>query len=193
MVIVLPLFLLVISAGIQLIWLLLAKHILLTATSYVALYAAVAPADVTGQQLIFQQRIKAVQRGDLVVPKIHLITPDADLSRRVADYEVKTQDYSFDPSFATLQLREILAKSKLEGVLNAEEWLLMSNIQVEIEWCFRIRIPAMGLLLQQAFHKGVLQGGTGCELYSVLKDGYYIPLRAVARAPLHTKWQWRLE
>lgn len=187
-VIVLPIFLFLAAAGVQLIWLLLAKHILLTATSYVALYAATAPEDEIGQQLIFQQRIKPVQRDDFVVPKIRLITPEAELTRKAADYNAETDMYAFDPEFVSLQLQERLES----GNDSAEEWLQLSNVRVEIEWCFRIRVPGMGVLLRQAFNRGLFNGGTGCETYDVLKGGYYMPLRAGANTPLHTKRQWRI-
>ncbi|MCO4322018.1 TadE/TadG family type IV pilus assembly protein [Aliidiomarina quisquiliarum] len=188
-IVALPLFFFLAAAGVQLVWLLLAKHILLMATSYVALYAAVAPDDSTGQQLVFQQRIKPIQRGNLVVPNIKLITPAAELSRNVADYDAQTDNYTLDPAFASLQLGEHASNS----IESAEQWLQLSNIQVQIEWCFRLQVPGMGAILEAAFNRGVFQGGTGCDIYNLLPGRYFIPLRAKANAPLHIKRQWRIE
>lgn len=188
-VVALPIFFFLAAAGVQLIWLLLAKHILLMATSYVALHAAVAPDDIAGQQLVFQQRIKPVQRDNFVVPKINLITPAAALTRRVADYDAQTGNYTFDPAFASLQLGEQANK----GLENAEQWLRLSNVQVHIEWCFRVQVPGMGVFLEAAFNRGFFQGGTGCDIYNLLAGNYYIPLRAHASAPLHVKRQWRID
>src|SRR5690554_7534570 len=71
----LPLFLLFVAAIVQLIWLLLAKHLLVSATSYVALYAAIKPEDTLNQQAVFMQRIKPLQQN-LPLPRIELVLPD---------------------------------------------------------------------------------------------------------------------
>lgn len=187
--IVLPLFFFLAAAGVQLIWLLLAKHILLSATSYVAMHAAVAPQDRIGQHLIFQQRIKPVQRGNSVVAQIHIVTPSPELSRSVADYDITTGDFFIDPAFASLQLQERAE----QGEEQLEQWLLLSTLQVEIEWCFRLQVPGIGPILLAAFDRGWLQGGTGCDMYNLVAGHYYIPLHARVNAPLHAKRQWRLQ
>lgn len=187
--VVLPIFFFLAAAGVQLIWLFLAKHILLTATSYVAMHAAVAPQDSIGQHLIFQQRIRPVQRDNLVVAQIHIVTPTAELSHSAADYDVTTGNYFIDPAFATLQLQERAE----QGEEQLEQWLLLSTLQVEIEWCFRLQVPGMGPILLTAFDRGWLQGGTGCDMYNLVAGHYYIPLHARVNAPLHAKRQWRLK
>ncbi len=187
--VVLPMFFFLAAAGVQLVWLLLAKHILLMATSYVALHAAVAPDDIAGQHLLFQQRIKPIQRGNFVIPKITLVTPAAELTRRVADYDAQTGSYTIDPAFASLQLGEH-ANNSIES---AEQWLQLSHVQVQIEWCFRLQVPGMGAFLKAAFNRGFFNGGTGCDIYNLVPGRYYIPLRAQAKSPLHVKRQWRID
>lgn len=189
--------------GVQLLWLLFAQHILLSATSYVALYAATAPTDTIGQQLVFQQRIKVIQQDALILPQIRLVSPSAELSRQFAYYDPSTQLYEFDPAFAHLQL----AEQKKLGTERVEKWLQLSVLEVEVTWCFRLRVVELvagGANFVQGFfptgwvNKESNRGEKNlllapCALYQASSGRRYFPLRAVVKTPLQSKRQWRLE
>lgn len=179
--VVLPIFFFVAAGIAQLIWLLLAQHLLVSATSYVALHAATAPNNTTAHLMVFKQRMKPL-RQSLPLPSINLIRPNKEQAQAVAEYNVDTNTYALDPEYARLQLKE---KHDLSAE-KAEKWLQLSTLQVEIRWCFQLKIPIVDQVFQHAFTD--TEGE--CALENILYPGVYIPLTAVAKVPLHRKREW---
>ncbi|RUO43828.1 hypothetical protein CWE15_01100 [Aliidiomarina taiwanensis] len=177
----LPLFFLLAAAIVQLIWLFLAQQLLISATSYVALYAATAPEDTLAQQAVFQQRIKPLGQH-VPLPHIHLVLPDKKQAQAVADYNANTQTFTLDPVYAKLQLKEKYDVSLEE----AEQWLQLSNLEVQVRWCFKLKVPVVAKLIKKAFS----QGDGACGVESLLLTGVYVPLTSTAKVPLHRKREW---
>ena len=181
--IALPIFLLFCAALVQLVWLLLAQHLLNSATRYVALQESVKPGSSLEQQAVFLSRMKPLPGRGYVVPLISVLEPELALVQNADLTETDAGQYLHDMDYVHIQLQERTDQQ-------AEAWLKLAVVNVEVKWCFPLRVPWVSEVVNvvdwfadqahQAYCAGYGQMGTP-----------HFPLRSVSKVPLKATREWQ--
>lgn len=132
-----------IATIIQLLWLLLAQQMLQATTLSAARYAAKSSANQSGMLLLIQNRFRKIPGIDLHIPEITRIRPTDEDIRKYGRVEQPSNRYRLSSEFPDLEL-SLLTPEEQELFLKAR------ILQLEITYCFSLRIPLAGAIISQA-------------------------------------------
>lgn len=181
--IALPFFLFFIAALVQLIWMLLAQHLLNSAARYVALHESTVPGSVLEQQAVFYSRMKPLPGRGVVIPLIDVLQYDQeqlDLARLARQ---QNEGYLQELDYVHIQLHQ-------RNEEQAEKWLEVAVVPVRVRWCFPLRVPWIGSVFLQFDRLSEVEHRAYCQAYAVAGTPHF-PLYAVSRVPLRATRVWR--
>lgn len=181
--IAIPFFLTLVGLLGQLIWMFFAAHHLQSTAVHVANAISVQLDKSLEHQAIFAYHMKPFMRYGYIPPSIRLLPVAPELAKQHADYDKKTQEYQIDPNFAAVQLSQIDKK-------DAEGWMRLHYIDVEIAWCFPLRVPVVNQILYDLLWRFKSEQFL-CTMSGLATSGYYTQLKTKVRVPLHSQRIWK--
>lgn len=183
-IIALPLFLFFCAALVQLLWMLLAQHMLNSATRYMALHESTSPGSVIEQQAAFLARMKPLPGRGYVVPLIDVIAPEqaqVEAARLTREAE---GEYLQELDYVHIQLHQ-------RNEEQAEAWLALAVVPVRVRWCFPLRVPWIADVFMHFDFFSEMEHRTYCEAYG-FSGAPHFPLYAVSRVPLRASRLWQV-
>lgn len=138
----LMLFSVFIATMVQLLWLLLAQQMLQATTLSASRFAAKSNIDSAGMNLLIQNRLRAIPGIELHIPKIMRLHPTNEDIQQYGIYHSDSGRYRLPAEFPEVSL----------SLLNIEEqegYLQVRVLQMEIIYCFSLRVPLAATLIKQ--------------------------------------------
>ncbi|RUO38781.1 hypothetical protein CWE13_03880 [Aliidiomarina shirensis] len=154
----------------QLLWIFLAQQMLQATTLSAARFAAKASMDNAGVQMLIQNRIKAIPGLQIHIPKIQRVAPTDEDVKTHGIYDARNKRHRLPAEFPELNLSLLTREEQ-------EKFLQLRVLQIEIEYCFSLRVPLAATLIKSATKASI-----HCQLQQRNKP--MLPIHTKASVPL---------
>ncbi|RUO25215.1 hypothetical protein CWE09_00260 [Aliidiomarina minuta] len=159
--IVLPLFLLMLAAAVQGLWILLAQQMLQAASLHVVRQASLTGGDSLAMLQVLESRMRPLPGSRLHIPDIKRLHPSDRLIREQGDRVVSEGRvfYQLSSDFAGARLASLHETER-------EAWLRARIFKVGITWCQSLLVPMMAQTLQPFLRSSTSPAQQYCNLQS---------------------------
>ncbi|EGN76325.1 TadE-like protein [Idiomarina sp. A28L] len=162
-----------IAITMQLLWLLLAQQMLQATTLSASRFAAKSNVDLVGMNLLIQNRVRAIPGIELHIPKIKRLRPTDEDIKELGIYYSDSKGYRLPAEFSEVSL-------SLLNRAEQEKYLQVRVLQMEIIYCFSLRVPLAATLIKQVTKYS--ENDIYCQLQQRAKP--MLPIRTRATIPL---------
>lgn len=163
--IVLPLFLLMLAAAVQGLWILLAQQMLQAASLHVVRQASLTGADNLAMLQVLESRMRPLPGIRLHIPEIKRLYPSDQLIREQGE-----QVFSDGRVFYRLSTDFAAATLATLSETEREAWLRARIIKIGITWCQSLLVPMVAQTLQPFLRGSASPAQQYCNLQSTGRE-----------------------